>query len=152
MENLPVASPADEIRKRVENAIETLLAYTNELHTGRRTALDWLRTEFAVEKPSQKLQDLVSLDTEDLVTEIKKARGKKRPLTIAGLKALKDEHARSILPLQALTAEVRLLEREVSDLVNAAYGLTPDEIALMWKTAPPRMPGGQGKLAINANG
>jgi hypothetical protein len=27
-----------------------------------------------------------------------------------------------------------------ADLVNAAYGLTPEEIALMWKTAPPRMP------------
>jgi len=25
--------------------------------------------------------------------------------------------------------------------VNAAYGLTPEEVAPMWKTAPPRMPG-----------
>jgi len=32
------------------------------------------------------------------------------------------------------------LEREISDLVNAAYGLTPAEIALLWQTAPPRMP------------
>jgi hypothetical protein len=32
------------------------------------------------------------------------------------------------------------LEHEISDLVNAAYGLTPDEIALLWATAPPRMP------------
>jgi hypothetical protein len=32
------------------------------------------------------------------------------------------------------------LERTLSDLVNQAYGLTPAEIALMWKTAPPRMP------------
>jgi predicted transcriptional regulator len=24
--------------------------------------------------------------------------------------------------------------------VNAAYGLTPDEIKLMWDTAPPRVP------------
>jgi len=31
-------------------------------------------------------------------------------------------------------------ERAISDLVNAAYGLTSDEIALMWRTAPPRMP------------
>jgi hypothetical protein len=28
----------------------------------------------------------------------------------------------------------------VSDLVNEAYGLTPEEVALMWETAPPRMP------------
>jgi hypothetical protein len=32
------------------------------------------------------------------------------------------------------------LEREISDLVNVAYGLTQDEIKLMWETAPPRMP------------
>ena len=29
----------------------------------------------------------------------------------------------------------------MSDLVNEAYGLTPEEIQLMWETAPPRMPG-----------
>jgi hypothetical protein len=28
----------------------------------------------------------------------------------------------------------------ISDDVNAAYGLTPEEVALMWRTAPPRMP------------
>jgi hypothetical protein len=32
------------------------------------------------------------------------------------------------------------LERQVSDLVNEAYGLTPEEVQLMWETAPPRMP------------
>jgi hypothetical protein len=31
-------------------------------------------------------------------------------------------------------------EATLSDLVNQAYGLTPAEIELMWKTAPPRMP------------
>ncbi|MCY2995918.1 MAG: hypothetical protein NTY19_49915 [Planctomycetota bacterium] len=30
--------------------------------------------------------------------------------------------------------------RVISDLVNAAYGLTPDEIALLWATTLPRMP------------
>ena len=29
---------------------------------------------------------------------------------------------------------------KLSDLVNAAYGRTPAEVALMWETAPPRMP------------
>jgi hypothetical protein len=28
----------------------------------------------------------------------------------------------------------------LSDLVNAAFGLTPAEVKLMWDTAPPRMP------------
>jgi hypothetical protein len=44
------------------------------------------------------------------------------------------------LLLLGITGEAHTLEARVSDLVNAAYGLTPDEIALMWQTAPPRMP------------
>jgi hypothetical protein len=40
----------------------------------------------------------------------------------------------------ALAAEALRLEQEVAALVNAAYGLTAEEVALMWQTAPPRMP------------
>jgi hypothetical protein len=51
---------------------------------------------------------------------------------------LRDECTRTIAP--ALAAETLNLERTLSDLVNQAYALTPAEIELMWKTAPPRMP------------
>jgi len=76
-----------------------------------------------------------------LTAEVKKAPGAKKSLSVAQVKALKDEHARSIAPLQTLAAEARQLERQVADRVNEAYGLTPDEVALLWQTAPPRMPG-----------
>jgi hypothetical protein len=84
---------------------------------------------------------VASLDEDALAAEVQKARGRTNPLSVAQVKALKDEHARSVRPLQALAAEARHLERRVADLVNAAYGLTPEEVALMWRTAPPRMPG-----------
>lgn len=32
------------------------------------------------------------------------------------------------------------LERRVADAVHAAYGFTAADVALMWDTAPPRMP------------
>jgi hypothetical protein len=54
-------------------------------------------------------------------------------LDLAVLHRLREEHTRTILPVEAL-------ERRISDLVNEAYGLTPEEVALMWETAPPRMP------------
>lgn len=41
---------------------------------------------------------------------------------------------------RALVVETLKLECELSDLVNQAYGLTQEEIGLMWATAPPRMP------------
>ena len=66
--------------------------------------------------------------------------GKIQPLTAAGVHALRAEHTRTIEPALALAAETLNLERTLSDLVNQAYDLTPAEIDLMWKTAPPRMP------------
>jgi hypothetical protein len=75
------------------------------------------------------------------LAEVQKARGRRKPLSAAAVQSLRAEHARSVRPLQALAAEARHLERQVADLVSAAYGLTPEEVALMWKTAPPRMPG-----------
>jgi hypothetical protein len=53
---------------------------------------------------------------------------------------LQDEYNRTIKPASALAAETLKLERTLSDLVNQAYGLTPAEIELIWKTAPPRRP------------
>ena len=46
----------------------------------------------------------------------------------------------SVPPLTQV-AEARRLEAQFAALVNAAYGLTPEEVALRWRTAPPRMPG-----------
>lgn len=37
-------------------------------------------------------------------------------------------------------AEGGELERRLANLVHQAYGLTPEEVDLMWRTAPPRMP------------
>jgi hypothetical protein len=53
---------------------------------------------------------------------------------------LRDEYTRTIDPARARAAETLNLERALSDLVNQAYAFTPAEIALMWQTAPPRMP------------
>ena len=140
MECLPVAKPADSVRARVEAAVGRLVQITGMLHSTRRRLLDWLRVEYAVEKPSLKLQSPLGLDCDGFVAEVKKARGKKKILSAAALAGLREEYARSIEPARVLAAEAVRLEHKVSDLVNVAYGLTPEEIALMWATAPPRMP------------
>jgi hypothetical protein len=54
--------------------------------------------------------------------------------------SLREEYERTIVPSQILTREASSLEQRISDLVNAAYGLTPSEVELMWQTAPARMP------------
>ena len=99
-----------------------------------------MKVEYGVEKPTQRLQALFDLDSDGFIAEIRKARDKKNPLTLAALRGLREEHTRTIVPAQALSNEAMTLERKISDLVNQAYGLTSDDVELIWKTAPPRMP------------
>jgi hypothetical protein len=96
--------------------------------------------EYAIEKPSNKLLASTDLDSDTWVAEVKHIRGKKLPLTAAEVHGLREEYTRTIKPARALATETLTLERTLSDLVNQAYALTPAEIALMWQTAPPRIP------------
>ena len=74
--------------------------------------------------------------------EEKRIRGKKQPLTAAGVQGLREEYTRTIEPARVLAAETLKLERTLSELVNQAYGLTRAETELMWKAAqsPLRLP------------
>jgi hypothetical protein len=116
------------------------MAITDGIRQTVRALLDWLRIEHEMEKPTTKLTSPIELDSDALVAEVKKVRGKKKPLSLAALRSLRDEHANTIVPEQTLTREARGLERQISDMVNAAYGLTPEDVELMWASAPPRMP------------
>ena len=52
----------------------------------------------------------------------------------------RQEYTRTVEPMARRLLDALQHERAISDLVNAAYGLTREEVALMWRTAPPRMP------------
>jgi len=86
----------------------------------QRTLLDSLRVGHGIEHPRNKLLALTDLDSDTWVSEIKRIRGKKQPLSSAGLHALRDEYTRTIEPARALAAEALQLERTLSDLVNQA--------------------------------
>jgi hypothetical protein len=77
-----------------------------------------------------KLQSPTELDSDAFVSEVKRIRGKKNPLSAAALKSLRDEHAQTIEPARAQALQ---LERRLSDLVYIANGVTPDEAALCGK-------------------
>ncbi|WP_439623986.1 Eco57I restriction-modification methylase domain-containing protein [Gemmata sp.] len=138
VQTVPIPNPTDDQRLAVEAAVGRLIELAGEQQAGCAAVLDWLRSEFGVEKPTQKLQSVAALDADAFAAEVKKAG--KKGLGVADLKRLKDEHAKSVLPRRTLALEAEQLERQVSDVVNAAFGLTPAEVKLMWDTAPPRMP------------
>ena len=140
VERFPVPIPSSSQREACDLAVTRLVDSTRGRQETVRNLLDWLKVEYEIDKPSLRLRDPIGLASDALVDEVKKIRGKKKPLGLAALRTLREEHGRTIVPAQALAVEARQLEQEVSELVNAAYGLTPEEIRLMWDTALPRMP------------
>jgi hypothetical protein len=140
VEQMPIPPPTDRQRDVASDVVSRLIEITEAHHTMRTTILDWLRIEHSIEKASLKLQAPTELDSGAFVAEVKRIRGKKNPLSAAALKSLRDEHANIIEPARVQAAEAMQLERQVGNLVNEAYGLTPDEVNLLWGTAPPRMP------------
>ncbi len=56
------------------------------------------------------------------------------------LRDLRSGYGEQATLVRGARVEAARLERRLSDLVNEAYGLTPEEVDLLWQTAPPRMP------------
>ena len=58
-----VDAATDQTRTAVNTALERLLKITAEHKQGRHSLLNWLRLEFGIDKPSQKLQALPKKDS-----------------------------------------------------------------------------------------
>ena len=140
MVSLPIAPPTDAIRAEVEPATHRLIELTKTRRARIHDVLNWLRVEFAVTTPGQKLEAFARLDESAFVDEVKKRRPKTPQLTPAGLRTLMSTFRDYAAQVATLDTEWDGLERRVSNLVNVAYGLSAAEIDLMWRTAPPRMP------------
>lgn len=141
--DFPIAPPTDQIRAEVEPIVSRLIEITKINQATHRDVLQWLELTYKIEKLGQKIEDFSSLSFQEFVEEIRKRMPKTKssdPLGVAGLKAVRETYNEYAPPIQSRKAEALRLEHRLSDLVNQAYGLTPEEIDLMWKTAPPRMP------------
>src|ERR1019366_2337819 len=103
------ASSAEQADKSLRAPFRSLIDFTGHQQQTQRTLLDWLRMEYAIEKPSNKLLAATDLDSDTWVSEVKRIRGKKLPLTAAGVHALRDEYTRTIEPARSLPDEVLTL-------------------------------------------
>ena len=140
VESFPIPHPTEHQRSSIELLSRKLIESAKVQHRTNSDLLYWLKVEHEIDKPTTKLTAFLSLDSDELIAEVKKIRGKKKALSLAALKSLREEHASTVVPAQRLALEAQGFERQISDLVNEAYGLTPQEVSLMWETAPPRMP------------
>jgi hypothetical protein len=76
------------------------------------------------------------VDADSFAAAVRKALPSSRKLSAAGIQRLKEEHRQTVEPAHIVAVEAQALERRLSDLVNSAYGPTPEEVRLMWTTAP----------------
>ncbi|AFW93317.1 type II restriction enzyme and modification methylase [Anabaena sp. 90] len=146
-ENIPIAQPTEKIRAEVEAIVTRLIEITKLNGQVYKDVLDWLQIEYKIEKLGNKLEDFATLEFPDFVEEVRKRMVRKTtakkiipPLDISAFTALRKAHNDYVPEINSRKNEALKLEQRLSDLINQAYQLTPEEIDLMWKTAPPRMP------------
>ncbi|WP_028084746.1 Eco57I restriction-modification methylase domain-containing protein [Dolichospermum circinale] len=146
-ETLPIAQPTEETRAEVEAIVTRLIEITKINGQVYQDVLDWLQIEYKIEKLGNKLEDFATWEFPDFVDEVRKRMPKQKnakkysdPLSIPAFRALRQAYNDYVPEINSRKNETVKLEQRLSDLINQAYQLTAEEIDLMWKTAPPRMP------------
>ena len=142
MPDFPIPTPSHAQRGETAELVPRLVEITKLEQGGTREIVDWLSADLGIDKPGEALSDFSALDERAFAAEVKKRLPKKAGgLSPQQVKRLGEVYREYAIPIQNRRAEADKLEARLADLVNQAYGLTPEEIDLMWRTAPPRMPG-----------
>lgn len=140
MEIAPIPIPNSQASDFAAELVDALISSTAKIQVAARQVADWLQVEFGIELSRDFHGKVADLPENEFLARVRATLPKSRKLTAAEIAELRREHAATIEPARQASAEIFALERKLSDLVNEAYGLTPEEVALMWRTAPPRMP------------
>jgi hypothetical protein len=140
IETYPVAPIGNVDEEKISVNVAQISVKVDETHDAECKTSDWLRHQFGIEKLKGALAAPAALDSDTFVAAFRNNLPKRRAITASEIAELKREHAATIEPCRRARAEIFSLERKLSDTINQAYGLAPEEVQLMWETAPPRMP------------
>jgi hypothetical protein len=140
METIPIAIPSESTRAAIQQITPRLRELASKRIEANTLIAGWLQHSLALKPETWRSTDITMFDPDAFIASVINALPKKRKLTAAEVAELKREHAVTIEPAREARDEIFALERKLSDLVNDAYGLTPEDVQLMWNTAPPRMP------------
>jgi Eco57I restriction-modification methylase/TaqI-like C-terminal specificity domain len=140
MERLPIAQMSQHAKEQASRHVGDIIVQTRIVGAATTSVADWLKHRFGLSKPTRVLLDFDALNAERFVAATQNALLRRRRLTAADIAEMKREYRATIEPARAARAAIFTLEQRLSELVNAAYRLTTEDVELMWKTAPPRMP------------
>jgi len=132
----------------IKGATTRLLAAVDLVADVNTRVTDWLHQEFGTKPGANSLQRLTALNLDEFVAAVRAALPMEKRLTAADVAEIKREYGDTLEPAKNHRAEITQIERNLSDLVNASYGLSAGDVQQMWKSAPPRMPFTPQGLAI----
>jgi Eco57I restriction-modification methylase len=138
--DFPIPTTTDHQKDKAEHAVALILKRKHQIDAGITAIRDWLHHEFGVSISGRAFERPQSLDGDGFVAAARAALPKARKWSAGEIARLKQEYTDTLMPAREAAVDMLALERKLSDLVNLAYDLTPEEVALMWRTAPPRMP------------
>ncbi|MCF7993534.1 MAG: restriction endonuclease, partial [Chromatiaceae bacterium] len=117
-ETIPIAEPTSEIRTEVEQHVAEALELTQQAQTASRELLGWLRVEFEIEKPGQRLTDYATLTADDFTAEVRKRRPKGTArLTPKALAELAEVHEQYAAPARSRRVRLQVVEKRIAELV-----------------------------------
>src|ERR1041384_90880 len=79
MEEIPIAMAPKSVRAHVAGAVDELVRLTCQLRDTRQRVLEWLRIEYSVDVPGQKLEAFAELEQDGFIAEVKRRRPRKAP-------------------------------------------------------------------------
>lgn len=138
--SIPIPSVLRADADAASKAAARLLDRTASIRAADQSIADWLHHEFDLGKIPSALTEASRLDSDGFVAAVRSALSKRAGLSPARLSQLREAFAETAEPMRAARGAALADERALSDIVNRAYGLTSEDVALMWRTAPPRMP------------
>lgn len=116
-----------------------LRAALDEIRNADAVIADWVNQTFRP-KLTSAIRESSKFDSDEFVAALRAGLPKREMLNPTQLRQLRDAFAETAEPARQKRNEMLAHERSLAAIVERAYGLNEEDITLMWRTAPPRMP------------
>ncbi|MEQ1651810.1 MAG: hypothetical protein ABL897_04920, partial [Hyphomicrobium sp.] len=136
----PLAAPLTTDSSQLDGITTELLSARSIIRENDSSLADWLGQFWDFRSLPTALRQASLLDSDGFIAAVRAALPRRQSLTPTQLRQLRDAFADTAEPARAARRELLAHERALAAMVERAYGLTSEEVALMWRTAPPRMP------------
>jgi len=124
----------------VHDKVGRILELTRAVRRADGAMADWLLHEMGLRKLPAILSESSRLDSDAFVAAVRGALPKRAGVTPTRLAQLRGAFAETAEPAKSARATAIAEERALSEIVNRAYRLSAEDVGLMWRTAPARMP------------